>query len=91
MRDFEMADIYLRDALRLFRRLGDDEGVAVALEALGNLALQSARFTEAVKALQGARSCYERLGQQDRVQIVDDLLRMANQVSGAMEKSGGKQ
>ncbi|MDQ7030288.1 MAG: hypothetical protein Q9O62_11175 [Ardenticatenia bacterium] len=44
MRDFELADICLKDALRLFRRLQDKERAAMALEALGNLALQTARF-----------------------------------------------
>ena len=79
--DFESAYIYLKDALRLFRRLNDSAGIAVAQESLGNLALQTARPSEAVVSLREARQSYVVLQRSDRVQVVDDLLRVAHQVS----------
>ncbi len=46
--DFESAYIYLKDALRLFRRMDNVDGIAITQEALGNLALQTARPADAV-------------------------------------------
>ncbi len=46
--DFESAYIYLKDALRLFRRMDNADGIAITQEALGNLALQTARPADAV-------------------------------------------
>ena len=77
--DLEFARIYLKDALRLFRRLNDADGIAVAQEALGNLALQTNRPTEAIVSLREARQGYATLQRRDRVRAVDDLLRIAHQ------------
>jgi len=77
--DFESAYIYLKDALRLFRRLKDTDGIAVTQEALGSLALQTARPAEAITSLNEARRGYATLRRSERVQAVDDLLRMAGQ------------
>ena len=88
MQDFELANIYLKDALRLFRRLGDADGIAVTQEALGNLALQTARPAEAIEALEEARQGYETLGRRERVREVDELLDMARQARRASERIG---
>lgn len=78
-RDFEAAYLYLKDALRLFRRLQDIDGVAVAQEALGNLALQTAHPSEAIVSLREARQGYLALQRDERIRAVDDLLRIAQQ------------
>jgi tetratricopeptide (TPR) repeat protein len=88
MRDFESANIYLKDALRLFRRLGDTDGIAVTQEALGNLALQTARPAEAIEVLEKARQGYEALERRERVREVDELLGMARQAHRASERVG---
>jgi tetratricopeptide (TPR) repeat protein len=88
MRDFESANIYLKDALRLFRRLGDTDGIAVTQEALGNLALQTARPSEAIEVLEKARQGYEALERRERVREVDELLGMARQAHRASERVG---
>jgi len=88
MRDFESANIYLKDALRLFRRLGDADGMAVAQEALGNLALRTARPSEAIEVLEKARQGYETLDRRERVREVDELLDMARQARQAVERIG---
>lgn len=88
MRDFESADIYLKDALRLFRRLGDADGIAVTREALGNLALQTARPSEAIKVLEEARQGYKTLGRRERVRSVDELLDMARQARRISRRTG---
>ena len=67
------------NALRLFRRLEDTDGIAVAQEALGSLALQTARLPEAVASLQEARQGYATLRRSERIRAVDDLLRIAHQ------------
>lgn len=86
--DFESAQIYLKDALRLFRRLEDANGIAVAQEALGNLALQTARPQEALDFLQEARERYLVLKQNDRVQAVDDLMDLAHQARRVLLRKG---
>jgi tetratricopeptide (TPR) repeat protein len=78
-RDFEAAYLYLKDALRLFRRLQDIDGIAVTQEALGNLALQTAHPSEAVVSLREARQGYVALRRDERVRAVDDLLRITQQ------------
>ena len=88
MQDFESANIYLKDALRLFRRLGDTDGIAVTREALGNLALQTARPSEAIEVLEKARQGYETLGRRERVRSVDELLDMARQARQVSERIG---
>lgn len=77
--DFESAYIYLKDALRLFRRLKDTDGIAVTQEALGSLALQTARLSEAITSLQEARRGYVALRRDERVRAVDGLLHIAQQ------------
>jgi len=84
--DLESARIYLKDALRLFRRLNDADGIAVAQEALGNFALQTNRPTEAIVSLREARQGYATLQRSERVRAVDDLLRIAHQ---ARRPAGG--
>ena len=79
IQDFESAYIYLKDALRLFRRMKDTDGISVTQEALGNLALQTARPAEAIASLKEARRGYAALRRSKRVQMVDDLLRIAHQ------------
>jgi tetratricopeptide (TPR) repeat protein len=86
IQDFESAYIYLKDALRLFRRIEDTDGIAVTQEALGSLALQTARPSEAVDSLKEARRGYTALRRRERVRAVDDLLRMAYQ---AHQPTGG--
>jgi len=86
--DFESAYIYLKDALRLFRRLGDTDGVAVAQEALGSLELQAAHPSEAIASLQEARQGYVALQRDERIQAVDDLLRMADRARQAAKRMG---
>ncbi len=88
MQDFESANIYLKDALRLFRRLGDTDGIAVTREALGNLALQTARPAEAIEELEKARQGYETLDRRERVREVDELLDMARQARQAVSRPG---
>jgi len=77
--DFESAYVYLKDAWRLFRRMNDLNGIAVTQEALGSLALQTARPAEAIAALQEARQGYTALRRPDRIREVDDLLHIAHQ------------
>lgn len=77
--DFESAHLYLKDALRLFQRLGDTDGTTMTQEALGSLALQTARPSEAIDSLREARRGYTALRRDERIQAVDELLRMANQ------------
>jgi len=84
--DFESAHLYLKDALRLFQRLGDTDGTAVTQEALGSLALQTARPSEAIASLREARQGYTVLRRDERIQAVDELLRMADQ---ALQSVGG--
>jgi tetratricopeptide (TPR) repeat protein len=79
--DFESAHLYLKDALRLFRRLQDTDGVAVTQEALGNLALQTAHPSEAIVSLQEARQGYVALQRDERIQAIDELLRIANKAN----------
>lgn len=79
IQDFESAYIYFKDALRLFRRIEDTDGIAVTQEALGNLALQTARLPEAIMSLQEARQGYAALRRSERVRAVDDLLHIARQ------------
>ncbi len=80
-RDFESAHLYLKDALRLFRRLQDTDGIAVTQEALGNLALQTAHPSEAVVSLQEARQGYVALQRDDRIRAIDELLLIAHQAN----------
>ncbi|RLC86724.1 MAG: hypothetical protein DRI79_09630 [Chloroflexi bacterium] len=84
--DFESAYIYLKDALRLFRRLNDTDGIAMTQEALGSLALQTARPTEAIASLQEARRGYAALRRSERVRAVDDLLHIAHQARRPVER-----
>lgn len=77
--DFESAYIYLKDALRFFRRLKDTDGIAVTQEALGSLALLTGRPSKAIDSLQEARQGYAALRRTERIQAVDDLLHIARQ------------
>jgi len=86
--DFESANIYLKDALRLFRRLADADGIAVTQEALGSLALQTARLPEAVVSLQEARRGYAALQRSERVRAVDGLLHIVHQAHQPIGKIG---
>ncbi len=84
--DFESAYVYLKDALRLFRRLNDTDGIAVAQEALGSLALLTGRPSKAIDSLQEARQGYAALRRTERIRAVDDLLHIAHQ---ARQPEGG--
>jgi len=86
--DFESAYLYLKDALRLFRRLEDADGIAVTQEALGNLALQTARPAEAIASLQEARQSYVALKRRERIRAVDQLLRLAHQSHQVATRKG---
>ncbi|HEX9921086.1 MAG TPA: hypothetical protein VGD99_00340 [Anaerolineae bacterium] len=72
--DFEAAERSLTDALQLFQDLNQADGVAAAQEALGRLALQSARPAEAQTLLKEARQQYAALEQPERVEAIDELL-----------------
>lgn len=71
------ARLYFKDALRLFRRLGDERAIAEALTALGNLELQMGRFTSASDRLQQAKVYYQETDKQERVKEIDNLLELA--------------
>ena len=87
-RDFESAYIYLKDALRLFRRLDDIDGITVTQDALGNLALQTARLPEAIAFLQEARQGYTTLQRSERVCAMDNLLQIAQQARQPAGREG---
>jgi nucleoside phosphorylase len=86
--DFESAYMYLKDALRLFRRIADRDGVAVTQEALGNLALQTSRPSEAMTLFQEARLGYKALERHERVREVDGLLYIAQQACRPQAEKG---
>jgi tetratricopeptide (TPR) repeat protein len=72
--DFEAAERSLTEALHLFQELNDADQIAAAQEALGRLALQTARPAEAQTLLKEARQQYAALEQPERVEAIDELL-----------------
>jgi tetratricopeptide (TPR) repeat protein len=88
--DLDSAHLYLKDALRLFRRLQDTDGIAVTQEALGNLALQTAHPSEAIVSLQEARQGYVALRRDERIQAIDDLLHIAHQANPPLVNGEGQ-
>lgn len=84
--DFESANIYLKDALRLFRRLKDTDGIAVTQEALGSLSLLTGRPSAAIDSFRKARRGYIDLQRDQRVREVDGLLQIAHR---AIQPMGG--
>jgi tetratricopeptide (TPR) repeat protein len=86
--DFESAYIYLKDALRLFRRIDNADGIAITQEALGNLALQTARPADAVAFFKEAQRGYAATQRRERIRIVDDLLQIAQQARQPMGRKG---
>ena len=84
--DFESANIYLKDALRLFRRLKDTDGIAVTQEALGSLSLLTGRPSAAIDSFRKARWGYIDLQRNQRVREIDNLLQIAHR---AIQPMGG--
>jgi len=86
--DFESAYIYLKDALRLFRRLDNVDGIAITQEALGSLALQTARPADAIALFEEAQRGYAATQRHERIRIVDDLLQIAQEARQPAGRKG---
>ncbi len=74
LKDYARADLYLRDALRDFRRLEDTDGLADTLKDLTRLAL--ARGDKPAAALNGQLllEIYQARGQEQEVKKLEELL-----------------
>jgi tetratricopeptide (TPR) repeat protein len=73
--DVEAAERSFTEALQIFQELDNPDRIVAAQEALGRLALQTARPAQAQALLKEARQHYTTLAQPDRVEAIDDLLR----------------
>ncbi len=70
----EQARLYFKDSLRLFRRLEDEENIAAATIALGNLEIQIGKIPQASKRLQEAKEYYQAKDNPERLEEINYLL-----------------
>jgi predicted ATPase/DNA-binding XRE family transcriptional regulator len=61
--DWEPARLYLEESLALFRRLGDEEGVAYALAAMGLVDLGQRRYEEGLAVVEESIGRFLEIGQ----------------------------
>lgn len=82
--NFDEARTRYRDALRLYERTENEEGIAACKAGLGSLAIQQGMIDEGMRLLEEARQYYEEEGEDERVTEIDEIL---NVVEGAREKA----
>ncbi|MGK7878463.1 MAG: tetratricopeptide repeat protein [Xenococcaceae cyanobacterium] len=72
----EQARLYFKDALRLFRRLQDEEKIAAATTALGNLEIQIGKIPQALTHLRTAQEYYQEKDNLERLEEINHLLQI---------------
>ncbi len=72
----ERARLYFKDALRLFRRLQDEEKIAAATTALGNLEIQIGKIPQALNHLRTAQEYYQEKDNPERLKEINHLLQI---------------
>jgi tetratricopeptide (TPR) repeat protein len=75
--NFELARLHYKDARRLFRRSGDQRGLAMAQECLGTLELQLRLLPEAVRDLKEAKQAFAALGEPNGLKAIQDMIDLA--------------
>ncbi|MEO0835294.1 MAG: tetratricopeptide repeat protein, partial [Cyanobacteria bacterium J06642_3] len=70
----EQARLHFKDSLRLFRRLKDEDNIAAATIALGNLEIQIGKIPQAQERLQQAREYCQNKNNPERLKEIDYLL-----------------
>jgi len=74
LKDYDRADMYLKEALGEFRRLQDTDGIAAALKGLTLLALARGDKEEAELNGQLLRGIYQARGQEQEIKELEALL-----------------
>jgi tetratricopeptide (TPR) repeat protein len=77
----ERARLYFKDALRLFRRVSDEDKVADTLAALGNLEMQTGRLAQAQNHLQEAQQYYQSEGKISKMKEANKLLKLVQEMT----------
>jgi tetratricopeptide (TPR) repeat protein len=72
----ETARLYFKDSLRLFRRLEDEDKIAAATTALGNLELQMGKLSQGLNHLKEAQEYYQEKDEPERLEEVNYLLEL---------------
>ena len=78
--DQENARLYYRDALRLYEHLQDLAGIATSRESLGNVFVSQGHLEKGMSELAQAREIYQRLGQTEAAEKVDNTYQSVQQV-----------
>ena len=78
--NWEKANTYYRDALRLFSSLQDSPGIAKSRKSLGNVLLFQGSLEKGMSELAQAREIYQQLGQTETAQNVDNIYQSVKQV-----------
>lgn len=71
LRHLAEAERVAREALAIYEREGDRQGVAISLRQLGNIAYARGDFSRAVSLLQAARHAFEEIGEVDPGLLAD--------------------
>lgn len=80
MGNLDKARTHYRDALRLYEHTGNQRGVAACESALGHLMTQTGFIDEAICDLKFARQIYRKLGDEQKVSTVNEVLQLATRV-----------
>ncbi len=78
--NWEKANTYYRDALRLFSSLQDSPGIAKSRESLGNVLLFQGSLEKGMSELAQTCKLYQQLGQAETAQNVDNIYQSVKQV-----------
>jgi len=92
MNNYEAARLHYMDAYRLYKRVGDLQGMAAASEHLGRLELRVRLLPQAVDDLEEARNLWVQLGERGRVATIEadleDARAMLTHQAAKAEKRG---
>ncbi|MGF1604342.1 MAG: tetratricopeptide repeat protein [Thermosynechococcaceae cyanobacterium] len=81
--DWNNARLYYRDALRLYKHLKNQPGIAKSHAGLGGVLVSQGHLQKGMDELQEAHQIYEDLGQPDQIASIDNVYQAAKK---AMER-----
>ncbi len=80
MGNFDKARVHYRDALRLYHHTDNQRGIAACKTSLGRLAVQMGFSSDAVQELEQAHQIYNEIGDAQRANEVEEVLKLAGRV-----------
>ncbi|MBI4672835.1 MAG: tetratricopeptide repeat protein [Chloroflexi bacterium] len=78
--NLDKARIHYRDAMRLYQRIKNTQGIAASKTALGRLMIQLGFVDDALRELEAANEIYHQMSDERRIAEVKQVLEVAHHI-----------